>query len=155
MATTISIALLALAIIGNSISIWHVSKKKEYSGGFISDGPMRNSESYKLGNQINKLENKLKDAQPLIDKYKKERKRQHWKQYNDWNFYTKARYFGNEEYVCSECHSEDLEINTDYKRYTSKESYYLEDCIDYPETAECKCNTCGEVINKWEFKEEK
>ena len=90
----------------------------------------------------------------FIDKYKKERKRQHWKQYNDWKYYIEARYLENETYVCSECHSEDLEINTKYKRYTTAESYYLEDCINYPESAEFKCNTCGEVINKWEFKED-
>lgn len=149
MATTISITLLALVIIGNSISIWYVSKKKEYSGGFISDRPMRDSESYKLGNKISDLEEGLKDVQPLIDKYKKERKRQHWQQYNDWK-----RLYESKHGRCAQCHGDKLEIDTSYK-HSYLRDWLFEPLKEYLKSAEYKCNTCGEVIRTWEFKEEK
>lgn len=148
MITTISIVLLALAIIGNTISIWYVSKKKEYSGGFISDGSMRNSDSYELGNKINKLEEQLKDAQPLIEKYKKERKQNHWKQYNDWKRLHESK-LGR----CAQCHGEDLEIDTKYK-HSYLGDWVFEPIREYPKSAEYKCKTCGEVISTWELKED-
>jgi hypothetical protein len=148
MITTIAIILLALAIIINTISIWRVSNKKE-SSGFISSRPLSEHTSYETKHRIDKLERIIEDAQPLIDKYKKERKQIHWKQYNDWKRLYESKYGR-----CAHCHGEDLDIKTDYKYDRTRPVVFIEDCIEYPESAEYKCNTCGEVISTWEFKEE-
>ncbi|WP_436894318.1 hypothetical protein [Staphylococcus gallinarum] len=137
MITTIAIILLALAIIINTISIWRVSNKSEHT-------------SYETKHRIDKLERIIEDAQPLIDKYKKERKQNHWKQYNDWKRLYESKYGR-----CAHCHGEDLEIDTDYKYKAEKyESWYVREIVDYPLSAKYKCNTCGEVISKWQFKED-
>jgi hypothetical protein len=145
--TTIAIILLALAIIGNTISIWCVSRSKGSS--FISSRPLSEYTSYKINCRIDKLEETLKDTQPLIDKYRKERKQNHWKQYNDWK-----RLYVSKHGRCAQCHGEDLDIKTDYKYDRTRPAVFIEDCIDYPKSAEYKCNTCGEVISTWEFKED-
>lgn len=125
-------------------------EKESLFGKDYKKGQLEKNESYKLRNQINKLESTLTDAQPLIDKYKKERKQNHWKQYNDWK-----RMYASKHGRCAQCHGEDLEIDTDYKNKADKyESWYVREIVDYPETARCKCNTCGEVIATWEFKED-
>ncbi len=150
MVTAISIFLVALATIGNSILILYVSKKKDDNVRFITENPLGKNDSYKLRNQINKLESTLTDVQPLIDNYKKQRKQSHWKQYNDWK-----RMYASKHGRCSQCHGEDIEIDTDYKHKADEyELWYGREIVDYPETARCKCNTCGEVIATWEFKED-
>lgn len=148
MATTIAIGLLALAIIINTFSIWRVSRNK-VSEGYVSDRPLSERNSYETKHRIDKLESTLKDAQPLIDKYKKERKQNHWKQYNDWK-----RLYESKHGRCAQCHGEDLEIKTDYKYDRTRPAVFIEDCIEYPKSAKYKCKTCGEVISTWEFKEE-
>lgn len=148
MITTISIVLLALAIIGNTISIWYVSRSKKNTS-FISSRPLSEHTSYETKNRITTLEETLKDAQPLIEKYKKERKQNHWKQYNDWK-----RLYESKHGRCAQCHGEDLEINTRYKYDRTRPVVFIEGCIEYPKSAEYKCKTCGEVISTWEFKED-
>lgn len=148
MITTISIVLLALAIIGNTISIWYVSRSKENTS-FISSRPLSEHTSYETANRITTLEETLKDAQPLIDRYKKERKQNHWKQYNDWK-----RLYESKHGRCAQCHGEDLEIKTDYKYDRTRPVVFIEGCIEYPKSAKYKCKTCGEVISTWEFKED-
>lgn len=138
MITTISIVLLALAIIGNSISIWYVSRSK----------PLSEHTSYETKNRITTLEETLKDAQPLIDRYKKECKQNRWKQYNDWK-----RLYESKHGRCAQCHGEHLEIDTKYK-HDCESDWFWEPKIDYPKSAEYKCNTCGEVISTWEYKED-
>lgn len=147
MITTILIVLLALAIIGNTISIWYVSRSKENTS-FISSRPVSEHTSYETANRITTLEETLKDAQPLIDRYKKERKQNHWKQYNDWK-----RLYESKHGRCAQCHGEDLEIETNYK-YDYKGDLFWGPIKDYPNSAECKCKTCGEVISAWEYKED-
>lgn len=137
MITTISIVLLALAIIGNSISIWYVSRSK----------PLSEHTSYETKNRITTLEETLKDAQPLIEKYKKERKQNHWKQYNDWK-----RLYESKHGRCAQCHGEDLDIDTKYK-HSYLGDWVFEPIKEYPKSAKYKCNTCGEVISTWKFKE--
>ncbi|MFQ3889896.1 hypothetical protein AABD40_11780 [Staphylococcus shinii] len=146
MATTIAIGLLALAIIINTFSIWRVSRNKENTS-FISSRPLSEHTSYKTDNRIKKLEKIFEDAQPLIDKYKKERKQNHWKQYNDWK-----RLYESKHERCAQCHGENLDIKTDYKYDRTRPVVFIEDCIDYPKSAKYKCKTCGEVISTWEFK---
>ncbi|WP_279525808.1 hypothetical protein [Staphylococcus gallinarum] len=149
MITTIAIAILALAIIINTFSIWRVSRNKENTR-FISSRPLSEYTSYKTDNRITTLEETLEYAQPLIDKYKKERKQNHWKQYNDWK-----RLYESKHGRCAQCHGEDLDIDTDYKYKAEKyESWYVREIVDYPLSAKYKCNTCGEVISKWQFKED-
>lgn len=147
MATTISIVLLALAIIGNSISIWYVNRSKEKTS-FISSKPLSEHTSYETANRITTLEETLKDAQPLIEKYKKERKQNHWKQYNDWK-----RLYESKHGRCAQCHGENLEIDTTYK-HSYLGDWVFEPIKEYPRLAEYKCKTCGEVISTWEFKED-
>ncbi|MGW8116570.1 hypothetical protein BU100_07130 [Staphylococcus xylosus] len=148
MITTIAIILLGLAVIGNTISIWYVSNKKESSVSFMSSRPLSEHNSFETKRRIDKLEETLKDAQPLIDKYKKERKQNHWKQYNDWK-----RLYESKHGRCAQCHGDKLEIDTSYKhRYLG--DWLYEPLKEYPESAEYKCNTCGEVISTWEFKED-
>ncbi|WP_336832970.1 hypothetical protein [Staphylococcus pseudoxylosus] len=147
MITTISIVLLALAIIGNTISIWYVSRSKENTS-FISSKPLSEHTSYETKNRITTLEETLKDAQPLIEKYKKERKQNHWKQYNDWK-----RLYESKHGRCAQCHGEDLEIDTKYK-HSYLGDWVFEPIKEYPKSAEYKCKTCGAVISTWEFKED-
>ncbi|MEB8150487.1 hypothetical protein NGH32_07200 [Staphylococcus xylosus] len=147
MATTISIVLLALATIGNTISIWYVSRNKENTS-FISSRPLSEHTSYETKNRITTLEETLKDAQPLIDRYKKERKQNHWKQYNDWK-----RLYESKHGRCAQCHGEHLEIDTKYK-HSYLGDWVFEPIREYPKSAEYKCKTCGEVISTWEFKED-
>lgn len=148
MITTIAIVLLGLAVIGNTISIWYVSRSKENTS-FISSKPLSEHTSYETKNRITRLEETLKDAQPLIEKYKKERKQNCWKQYNDWKRLYESKYGR-----CAQCHGEDLEIDTRYKYDRTRPAVFIEDCIEYPKSAEYKCNTCGEVISTWEYKED-
>lgn len=149
MATTLAIGLLALAIIINTFSICRVSRNKENTS-FISSRPLSEHNSFETKRRIDKLENKLEEAQPLIDKYKKERKRNHWKQYNDWK-----RLYESKHGICAQCHGENLEINTEYKYKTEwYDDWPVREIIDYPKSAKYKCKTCGEVISTWEFKED-
>ncbi|AVQ35786.1 hypothetical protein [Staphylococcus kloosii] len=147
MVTIIAIGLLALAIIINTISIWHVSRSEENSSSFISSSPLSEHTSYETKSRINKLEQTIEEAQPFIDKYKKERKQNHWKQYNDWK--------KNNDYdgKCAECHGQDFELDTNYK-YTFQGDWCWEPSKEYPKSAEYKCKTCGEVVSQWEYKED-
>lgn len=147
MITTIAIGLLGLAIIINTISIWRVSRNKDNSSGFISSRPLSETTSFETKHRIDKLERTIDEAQPLIDKYKKEHKQNRWKQYNDWK-----RLYESKHGRCAQCHSEDLEIDTSYKH--NYRDWAFEPLKDYPKSAKYKCNTCGEVISTWEFKED-
>ncbi|WP_268225935.1 hypothetical protein [Staphylococcus ureilyticus] len=155
MTTSIAIILVALATIGNTTSIFFIERKlRKLNAGFLSDRPLHEHTSYETKNRINELENKVKEAQPIVDKYKKEQKQKHWKQYNDWKYYVEDNYVDDEMHICSQCHSDNLEINTEYEYDHTRRTVFIEDRVDYPKSAKYKCNTCGEVISKWEFKED-
>lgn len=150
MTTSIAIILVALATVVNTTSIFFMERKlRKSNAGFLSDRPLREHTSYETKNRISELENKMKEAQPLVDKHKKEQKQNHWKQYNDWK-----RLYESKHGRCAQCHSDNLKINTEYEYDRTRRAVFIEDCIDYPKSAEYKCNTCGEVISKWEFKED-
>lgn len=150
MTTSIAIILVALATIGNSVSIFFSERRCQQSkNGFLSDIPITQREARILNDEIDKLKDQLKYVQPLVDKYKKEQKQKHWKQYNDWK-----RLYESKHGICAQCHGDNLKINTEYEYDRTRRAVYIEDCIDYPKSAEYKCNTCGEVISKWEFKED-
>ena len=118
----------------NTFAIFHM-KVNEYT-------------SYGTKNRINELENKVEETQPLVNKYKKEQKQKHLRQYNDWK-----RSYENKHGRCAQCHCDDLEIKIRYK-LNFQVDWFREPFKEYPESAEYKCNTCGEVISTWEFKED-
>ncbi|MDW8551116.1 hypothetical protein AABD38_08870 [Staphylococcus nepalensis] len=151
MTTSIAIILVALATIGNSVSIFFSEKRYQQSkNGFLSDIPITQREARILNDEIDKLKDEVKYIRPLVDKHKKEQKQNRWKQYNDWK-----RMYESKHGRCAQCHGDNLKINTKYKYETEwYNDWPVREIIDYPKSAEYKCNTCGEVISKWEFKED-
>ncbi|WP_323702037.1 hypothetical protein P3T86_05665 [Staphylococcus nepalensis] len=151
MTTSIAIILVALATIGNSVAIFFSERRYQQSkNGFLSDIPITQREARILNDEIDKLKDEVKYIRPLVDKHKKEQKQNHWKQYNDWK-----RLYESKHGRCAQCHSDNLKINTEYEYKTEwYHDWPVREIIDYPKSAEYKCNTCGEVISKWEFKED-
>lgn len=150
MTISIAIILVALATIGNSVAIFFSERRYQQSkNGFLSDIPITQREARIFNDEINKLKDEVKYIRPLVDKYKKEQKQKHWKQYNDWK-----RMYESKHGRCAQCHSDNLKINTEYEYDRTIPAVFIENCIDYPKSAKYKCNTCGEVISKWEFKED-
>lgn len=156
MTISIAIILVALATIGNSVAIFFSERRYQQSkNGFLSDIPITQREARIFNDEINKLKDQLKYIQPYVDKYKKEQKQKHWKQYNDWKYYVEDDYINDEMHICSQCHGDNLKINTKYEYKTEwYHDWPVREVIDYPKLAEYKCNACGEVISAWEYKED-
>ncbi|PHK50779.1 hypothetical protein [Staphylococcus edaphicus] len=155
MLTNIAMFLVALATIGNSIMIVYMSNKKENSGSLMSNRPLREYTSYETKNRINKLEDKLKDVQPLIDNYEKELNDKAWESYRNWKWPIVTRLDMDGE-VCGQCYEDSLEIKTTRKQDFDRElpRFVYEHNDGRPLNAQLKCTECGHVVNQWEFKED-